>query len=305
MDADAQHMADDLVVGVISNSYGTWPLHIAGEFEFFKEYELDVLVRVTPSSTEHLRLLEQGQLNIGHQAADHIIRAVQHGSDLRVILGVNRPALSLIGPLSVTNIPALRLKKLGVDSPSTGFALLLKEILKQNSVSDHDYSLVAVGSSQKRFEALLSGLVDATLLDPPYDLKALELGYRRLGRTIDFFPNYQGSVLAARMSWAKQNSVPLIRFIQAYLRALNWLKQSRNRVAASGCLASALQINIETAEEIYDGYVVKEWVFCDSGMVNSDALGEVMRLMPEASGERILAVEPFYLNEAIRRLASH
>ncbi len=280
-------------------------MHIAKDLRFFEEADLDVEVQVTGSSVEHLRLLEEGGLNIGHQAADHVIRAVRRGLDLRIILGVNRPALSLIVQPTIRSFSDLHSKRLGVDGVSTGFALLLKEMLKRNSLTNHDYTLIPVGSSQKRLDALASRTVDGALLDPPYDLNAADLGYRSLGRTIDYFPNFQGSVLAAKMSWAQQNSESLIRFIQAYLRALKWLRRDENRDAAAKCLASALNVRIDIAARVYSEYVAKDFVFCDSGFIEPEALREVARLMTDTSVETSSVIESFYLEEALRRLRSH
>lgn len=292
------------MVGVISNSYGSWPLHIAKELKFFQA-DLDVEVRITGSSVEHLRLLEEGGLNIGHQAADHVIRSVQRGSDLRMILGVNRPALSLIVQPTVKSFSDLHSKRLGVDGVSTGYALLLKEMLRRNSLTNDDYSLIPVGSSQKRLEALTGGTVDGTLLDPPYDLNALDVGYRSLGRTIDYFPTFQGSVLAAKMSWAQQNSELVISFIQAYLQSLDWMRHHENRDAAAKCLASALHLRIDTAARVYSEYVAQNCVFCESGCIEHEALREVVALMPDTSVEISSVVELLYLKEALRRLPAH
>lgn len=225
-------------------------MHIATGLNFFQEAKVEVEIRITGSSVQHLKLLEQGNLNVGHQAPDHIVRAIQRGSDLRIIMGMNRPALSLVVQRLIERLADLRSKRLGVDGIDTGFALLLKEMLRRNGLSENDYVLTPIGSSQKRFNALKSGEVDGTLLDPPYDLNAADLGYRSLARTLDYFPNLQGSVLAARQSWASQNHEFLIRFLRCYLRALDWLKRRENREAAAMSLASGLNVNVDLAMRV-------------------------------------------------------
>lgn len=96
----------------------------------------------------------------------------------------------------------------------------------------------------------------------------------------------------------------MIRFIQAYLRALDWLRVDENRDAAAKCLAFALHIQTDTAARVYSEYVAKDCVFCDSGFIEPEALREVVRLMPDVSVDISSVVEPLYLEEALRRLPS-
>jgi NitT/TauT family transport system substrate-binding protein len=297
-------MPDRVVVGIISNAYGGWPLHIGKEIGFFKAADLAVEIQVTGSSVQHLKLLEEGKLNVGHQAADHIIRAVQQGSELRIIMGVSRPALSLVVRPNVKTIEELRDKRIGVDGASTGFALLLKEILRRGNLGQSDYSLIPIGSSPKRYQSLVAGEIEGTLLDPPYDLDALNLGYSTLARTMDYFPNLQGSVLAAKSGWAKENAEPLTKFLRAYIESLKWLRKVDNRHEAAKILAETINTDIESALRTYDEYVTRRLVFLESGKIDPQALEGVAKLMPDASDSFSTAacIESRYLEEALREL---
>jgi len=254
---------------------------------FFERLQLEVELKITGSSVEHIKQLERGQLDIGHQAADHIIRAVDGGSDLFMFMGINRPCLSLVVQQDVKSFLDLKSKVLGVDGTATGFALLLKELLRRNGLNEIDYALKPIGGSQNRFEALISGSVEGALLDPPYDLKAVEQNYRVLAKTTDHFPNVQGSVAAARRDWAQNNSDVLVRYIRGYIQALDWLIDVEHRAPAAEILTSALNIDAHSAQRIYEEYVARNCTFCHKGQLMPSALKNLIQLMGRPGAEHL------------------
>lgn len=266
-------------VGVISESVANWPLLIAGQKGLFSEEELDVDVQVTGSSVNHLERLERGDLEVGHQVADHIIRAVDSGSDLTIFMGISKPVLSLVVEPAIASFRDLKSKTLAVDGTTTGFALLLIRMMEENGFKGGDYELKATGNSQKRFEALTAGEASGALLDSPLDLKALDKGYRTLAKTTDYFPNVQGAVAAARGKWVEQNSRTIIGYVRAYVRALSWLANPHNEIEAASILAASLSISPDLARQLYQDHVLKGGTFCSNGEVDPEALRNFMKIL--------------------------
>jgi ABC-type nitrate/sulfonate/bicarbonate transport system substrate-binding protein len=288
-------------VGVISNSVANWPLLIAHHNGLFTEEQLDVDVQVTGSSANHLLQLERGDLEIGHQVADHIIRAVDSGSDLVIFMGISKPVLSLVVEPAIASFQDLRSKTLAVDGTATGFALLLIRMMEENGLKSGDYELRPTGNSQKRFEALTSGEATGALLDSPLDLKALDNGYKTLAKTADYFPRVQGPVAATRRKWAEQNSRTLIGYVRAYVRALSWLANPHHEIEAASILAATLSIPPSVARQLYQDHVLKGGTFCSNGEVEPEALRNLMRIlgMPDAD----LVDISRYLNLTFRQTA--
>ena len=77
--------AVDLRVGVISQSVNKWPMWVAQDRGFFKAQGVDVELIITGEATVQLERLGNGDLDISHQAADHIIRAVERGENFVVV----------------------------------------------------------------------------------------------------------------------------------------------------------------------------------------------------------------------------
>jgi hypothetical protein len=116
-------------------------------------------------------------------------------SDLMVICGVHRGFLQLIGQPSVTDVDNLRDRKVAIDT-DTGYARALFEILRRVGLQrDRDYEFIDAGATNRRFEKLLAGEFEATLLGAPFTDLAIQQGYRSLGSVREILGGYQGVVL--------------------------------------------------------------------------------------------------------------
>lgn len=286
---------------MISDSVANWPLLIAGHNGLFSEEELEVDVKVTGSSVNHLEQLERGDLEIGHQAADHIIRAVNSGLDLIIFMGISKPVLSLVVEPAIASFRDLKSKTLAVDGTRTGFALLLIRMMEENGLKGGDYELRATGNSQKRFEALTSGEASGALLDSPLDLKALDKGYKALAKTSDYFPRVQGAVAATRGKWVEQNSRTLVGYVRAYVRALSWLANPHHEIEAASILAASLSISPDLARQLYQNHVLKGGTFCSNGEVEPEALRNLMKILGVPNAD--LVDTSRYLNLTFRQTA--
>lgn len=274
-------VAEKLKLAIISESAGNWPVYVGLEKEFFAEEGLNLEVVITRSSVKHMEDLKAGGIyDIGHQAVDHIVRAVEKaGSDLFAFLGISKPNYSLIVGPEIKSYEDLRGRKLGVDGTTTGFALLLKGMLKQNGLEEgKDYELVQIGGTGERFNAVLNGEVAGALLDGPVDLKAEAKGMNRLGSNLDYIPDYQGTVAATKRSWAEQNEAKLVKYIRAYIKSSDWLFDSNNKAEACSILRKYITVEEDIAAKTYDRYM-QSVTFNPRGAININGVRQAMKVM--------------------------
>ncbi|MBX3664266.1 MAG: ABC transporter substrate-binding protein [Burkholderiales bacterium] len=245
-------------LAVISEGVNAWPLYVAQGRELFAREGVTVDVTLTGSSTHQLEQLRSGGYDIGFQQSDHVVRAVETGSDLCIVMAQGHaPELSLVVAADIRDFAGLRGRDIAVDGANTGYALLLRRLLADNGLSKADYRFVEIGGSQERFDALKSGRCVASWLNPPFDRNLFALGFGSLGTTMQFFPSYPGSVAACRRSWAAQNGERLVAFIRAFRGACRWLRDPANRDAAIALLPSRLNIAPDLAGRAFDAFVEK------------------------------------------------
>jgi len=235
-------------LAIISEGVNTWPVYVAQEVGFFRRAGIEVDVTITRSSVKQLDELQSGGFDIGFQQADHVVRAVEHGSDLFACMAMaHAPGLTLVGARDVQGIPGLKGRTIAVDGGRTGYALLLRRLLADSGLAESDYTFQEFGGSQERFDALRAGAAAASWLNPPFDQRLLDEGFQSLTTTVQAFPDYPGPVAAARRSWAQAHAKELSAFIRAFKAAYAWLQDTGNREAAIRLLPARLELDAKAA----------------------------------------------------------
>lgn len=240
-------------LAVISEGLNTWPLYVAQAQGLFEREGIAVETTITGSSVHQLDSLIAGRFDVGFQQSDHVVRGVERGSDLFIFMAqAHAPDLTLVCAPEVTRMADLRGRRIAVDGARTGYALLLRKWLADHGLNEGDYKLDEIGGSRERFESLQSGTACASLLNPPFDRNLLAAGFRSLGTTNQYFPDYPGSIAAARRSWAQANEAGLVAFIRAFDAGYRWLQEKANKPAAIAMLPSRLEIEPEAAGRAFD-----------------------------------------------------
>lgn len=217
---------------------GGWnlPIWAAQRNGYFETAGLAVTLTYTANSGELVAGLLAGQHDIAFAGADNFV-AYRDGAgegtaraepDLFMFMGGDGGFLSLIAAPGITEVTDLRGRSVAVDAMATGFAFVVRELLARRGVPESDVCFKRAGGTSQRYAALIDGRFDATLLRTPFDLLAVERGFHRLATGGELGP-YQGTVGAARRSWADASKPTLKAFLRAYHQGLAWCFDSGNR----------------------------------------------------------------------------
>jgi len=95
-----------------------------------------------------------------------------------------------------------------------------------------DYTVLSVGSSQKRLEALSRGQAQGAVMFKPVADLLVAKGFNDLLAASDVLPDYQAAVAVARRSRATRHRGALVGFIRAYVVASRWFLDPANKEAA-------------------------------------------------------------------------
>lgn len=165
---------------------------------------LDVATRPVTSSPAQFTSLREGELDIALTSPDNVLayrfsptNPLGELLDTSIVGSVDRGmGLGLYGRPGVTEPDQLRGAVVGVDVPSSGFALALYALADSLGVGRDDYRLDKLGSTPRRLEALVEGRCDATMLNAGNELLAEAAGCHLLARVTDVCSPYLGTVVA-------------------------------------------------------------------------------------------------------------
>jgi ABC-type nitrate/sulfonate/bicarbonate transport system substrate-binding protein len=221
--AFAQTRLDMVGFGGASNL----PVWVAQDRGLFARQGLEVSFERTPSSGALFKNMMAGKYQIGSAAFDNVVAYVEgqaemtiEGFDIVSFLGVHSGLVSLVTRPDIKGFPDMKGKVVAVDSPASGYALVLYRILDQNGLArGRDYTVLAVGGTGERLDAMRQDRAAVSLISPPQDLEAQRLGFNTMGDATRSLGAYQGSVYNVRRAWAKDHEREILAFIRAIVTA--------------------------------------------------------------------------------------
>ena len=202
-------------------------------------------------------------------------------SGLFIFMGLHSGLLSIVGAPGMTTVKSLHGKDLAVDARASGFVFILEKLLRSNSFGPDDCKFVEIGGVDRRYQALLEGKVAATLLLPPFAGNAMARGCHLLARGDQIVSTYQGTVGAAKRSWAEKNQALLVSYIRAYVEATQWCFDPGNRGSCLQLLATHNGLEGKAAEETLDALLDSDYGMYPTAELNLPGLKSVLELRAE------------------------
>lgn len=291
-----------------ANNLVTW---IAMEKGFFDKENLKVVLDVTPGSREQIQDMMAGKYQFATTAFDNLIaytegegRDVIAGFDIIAIMGAHSGFNSVVVRPEIGGYADIRGKALAVDSPKSGYATMMYEIIRRKTgmVQEKDYQILQVGGTGARVKALKDGTAVIAAISSPDDQQMKAAGFRILGDAAQEIGAYQGSAYAVRRSWAKANEATVLGYIRATVAATEWLVANRQG-AVEVLRARVKGLDEATASIIYDG------LLSPGGMnrraaLNLKGIDTVLALRKEAgskAGDAGRYIDTTYYDRALRK----
>lgn len=193
-------MVTELVVGSFTRSV---LLAVAARTGALEQVGLEVQELPVASSPGQFRALLDGGLDVALTSPDNVIayrfspsNPLGATADVAIVSAVDRGlGLALYGRPGL-DAAALRGATVGVDVPTSGFALAMYSLAESLGVRREEYDVVALGSTPRRLEALLEGRCEATMLNAGNELVGEAAGCVRLASVAEHCAPYLGTVVA-------------------------------------------------------------------------------------------------------------
>jgi ABC-type nitrate/sulfonate/bicarbonate transport system substrate-binding protein len=214
-----------------------WPVWVAQAKGWFVREGIDLEVTPTPGSVFQLTGLIEGRFDLAITLIDNVIayrsgqgEAPVAGPDLFAFMAADTRVLPTLVTLpEIKSYADLRGKTLTVDAMTTGYAFVLRGMLAHGGLRTEDYVLESIGGAQQRYDDLLARRHAGCLLNSPLEGMLVSKGFTALDTAANVVGRYQGQVGAARRAWAAANPSLVRGFARAFLDAVAWLYDARNR----------------------------------------------------------------------------
>ncbi len=227
-----------------------WPgyetLHLAQNLGYYDQENLKLVDY--PSGTEEVRAYRNGEIEGAGLSIDQalVLAATQGDVKIIAVMDVSDGGDVILGKPEITNIKALKGKRVGVESTSLG-AYFLARALEKNGLSPKDVQIVSLELTEHE-RAYKEGKVDAVVTFGPARVKLLAAGAKLLFDSSQI-PGEIVDTLVVRQSAIDNSAKDIQALVNGRFRALDYLNKNPQEAAAR--IAPRTQV---TPEQILDAF---------------------------------------------------
>lgn len=247
------------------------PFNIAKSRGFFAAEGIEAeIIRVR--SDVIVAALLSGNLDYGTPISLSIPAAVK-GAPLKAIAAIANGFVSfLVAQSKYRAVRELRGKIIAMGSLRGVSFNHLKKILERNGLDiQKDVKVLAMGSTPARFQALITGGIDAAFLTMPYNIRAVNERFIELESTADIRPQTLSWGVAVTDEKLKIQKDEVQGFLRALLKAMYFVKNNKTETVRA---MTAYNLKVEEAER---GYEIMSQVFAFDGRIDIDGIYELIK----------------------------
>ena len=261
------HSLDEVKVHVSgSASFNAMIFQIGEQKGYYKENGLKVL-SIMASSQAGIQGLLGGSFDVSQilgQSSAFILR----GAPLKIVMVFDtKPLFWLFGKKGIKSLADLKGGKLvGVSSLGASTDQMTRELLTKNGIDlRRDVVIQGTGTGAVRMAALLSGALDAAIVNPAERVAVKKHGLTELIFYGDQLETVAGGVSVTEKLMAEKSDY-LRRFLRGTLQAFLWLRANQREAVAM--MAKEAKISADDSLEIYRATMQ---VFTQDGTMSIDA----------------------------------
>jgi ABC-type nitrate/sulfonate/bicarbonate transport system substrate-binding protein len=204
-------------------------LWVAQEGGYFKREGLDTELLYIGGGSLLIQSMLSGEIPFAYGPSVPVINASLRGSDLVLIGNTgNSLVFSIMSRPDIKQAAQLKGKKVGVTRLGGSTDWALDAAMKQWGLERaRDIAVIQTGGMPEGLAALVSGALDAVVLSPPSNFRALKAGMHELadvGQLKIIFPN---TPLSTTRSFIKSNRDVALRFLKGFSQGLNRLRSDK------------------------------------------------------------------------------
>ena len=266
------------------------PFWIGKELGLFEKEGLRVDLIYINSAARVMAAILSGEIQVSLAGVSSVVSAFARGSDTVAIAGaVNKINVSIYALPEIRGPDDLKGKKLGITRFGGLYDVAAQYALKKWGLqSGRDVVLIQIGDIPSVMAALAGNSIQAATLQPPFTIRAAEIGYRELMDLSKAGLEYQNTAVISTRSIVRKSPDTFRKFMRAYSSALA-VFHTRREISLKVMARYLKGIDSVVLEKSYDAY--RDWV-PEVPYLNHAGMETVISMTPGAGkGREVRAVD--------------
>ena len=234
-------------IGFPSLAFSYMPFYVAQEKGIYKKYNIESEY-IQMGTTIQPQAVVAGNINYFTSVSTGISAAV---AGLPLVMVINFCDISpwvLVTHKDINKPQDLIGKTVALSGVRTSPYYFFQAFLKKSEINEKDVQAINTGGTADSFRALTSNRVVGTVLTPPFDDKAVSMGYKKFAQVGELADSaYVG--LVTSQNEIKTNRESVRRTVAAVMEALAWLRA--NRAESTKMIVDKFKVNQQEADGTY------------------------------------------------------
>jgi NitT/TauT family transport system substrate-binding protein len=265
---------------------------VARDKGFFARENIDLDVTyMTPDLV--IKALLAGTVDLARSGTHFGVIAAARGGELKIIGASNYGyPYQVISQPQFKSLADLKGQKIAGATLASITTTIFKDVMQRQGIPPTAYTILYVGGTPERFQAVSSGQVAASLAEaPPFNFKSVDAGRKVLLNYSDEIKNLQYASYFASSKSLAQNRPLLVRFMRAMGQAMHWMNDPANEKVVTEILVQRLKLDEPTAARTYKFMIPENKAFRGEGAIDGSGVAEMIRLL--AGDQMIPKREPW------------
>jgi ABC-type nitrate/sulfonate/bicarbonate transport system substrate-binding protein len=170
-----------------------------------------------------------GDVYLAQVYSQPLLSAKLSGADTTILAGlINQPLFSLMSVPSLERPQDLKGKRMGVTTFGSASDLALRLALRKWGLNaDSDVTILQIRGIPEILGALQSGAIDAGIVSPPTNMRAMKAGFRELAYLPKLGISFQHTTLSTTRRYIAKNRETTVKMLKAYIGGIRRIKSDK------------------------------------------------------------------------------
>jgi ABC-type nitrate/sulfonate/bicarbonate transport system substrate-binding protein len=221
---------DQPIVGIAGPAQNMIYSFIARDAGLFKKYDIEPKLVIFDSGSVLAQAAMAGDVKISVTSGPVTIASRTQGGDAIAIAScVNTPPYSIVAAKSITRWDQLKGKRVAMSRFGSGTDTSLRLVLRKFGIDAKDLTILQLGTQPSRYQALLAGNIDATIISPPLDLMAKKDGFNILVNIPDLGIPYPQQTIETTDRFIREHPQTIKNFLKGFIEGVYFAAKNKDQ----------------------------------------------------------------------------